>query len=448
MLRLSRSARVFESNRRHIPGGASSLNRVVQPEIVFRSARGSRIWDVDGNEYIDYHAAFGPHLLGYACPEVCAAVRQVLDEQLELVGSGTTELEGEVAELLCSNIPFLDKVAFLNTGSEATAQAIRLARSYTGKDHLIVMQGGYNGWHNDVACNLLTPAHLLGPRRAADEYPFIPISAGIPPEHQALVHIVNFNDLESIEAVCRRHRVGALITEPVLQNIGVVKPLPGFLAGVADLARKYGFTLIFDEVKTGFRNGFGGYATCAGVEPDLVVYGKAVASGYPLAVVGGREEIMSLFEPSAGQSRVLLAGTYNAHPVVMAAALATLRVLLDPERAIYLHLEQLSAEFEEGLIQTFQELGRPVTVTRVASAFGYYLMDHEPRDWHDILAHHDMAADELLRRRLVETGVYWFPLATKQISLSAAHTRADIQLTLERLGGVVAALAREGVALP
>ena len=133
----------------------------------------------------------------------------------------------------------------------------------------------------------MTPLSEVGPRRVGDEYEFIPISAGIPPEHRSLVHVVNYNDLESVEAVCRRYPVGALITEPVLQNVGVVKPLPGYLAGLRDLARRHGFLLIFDEVKTGFRNGFGGIATAMGVEPDLVVYGKAVASGYPLAVLGG-----------------------------------------------------------------------------------------------------------------------------------------------------------------
>ena len=446
MLRLSRSKEVFERNRRFIPGGASSLNRVVPPEIAFKKALGSRIWDVDGHEYIDYHAAFGPHLLGYGCAEVMAAVRSVLDESVELVGTGASELEGEVAGLLCQNIPFLEKVAFLNTGSEATAQAIRLARSFTGRNHLIVMQGGYNGWHNDVACNLLTPLSEVGPRRIGDEYEFIPISAGIPPEHRSLVHVVNYNDLESVEAVCRRYPVGALITEPVLQNIGVVKPLPGYLAGLRDLARGHGFLLIFDEVKTGFRNGFGGIATVMEIEPDLVVYGKAVASGYPLAVLGGRDRIMRLFEPAAQKARVLLAGTYNAHPVVMAAAGATLKLLLDPQRAIYAHLESLSDEFETGLNKALDELGRLVTVTRMGSAFGYYFMDHEPRDWHDILEHHDMASDESVRRRLLESGIYWFPLATKQISISAAHTRDDIRVTLDRVAEVVEQMTQESVA--
>ncbi len=443
MIRSSRSQEVFERNREFIPGGVSSLNRVAPPRLSFARGKGSRMWDVDGNEYIDYHAAFGPHLLGYACDEVVAAVRRVLDEGVELFGSGATELEGELAALLCRNIPELDRVVFLNSGSEATAQALRVARAYTGKDHVIVMQGGYNGWHNDVACNVMTPLADVGPRRARDEYPVLPISAGIPLEHRSLIHVVNYNDLESVEAVCRRYPVGALITEPVLQNIGVVKPQPGYLAGLRALSREHGFTLVFDEVKTGFRNGFGGYATVSGITPDLVVYGKAVASGYPLAVLGGRADIMGLFEERTPGKRVLLAGTYNAHPIVMAAALATLRLLLDPDRAIYAQLEARSQQLESGLRLLLPELGRPVTVTRSASAFGVYFMDHEPRDWHDILEHHDMALDEALRARLVEKGIYWFPLATKQVSISAAHSTADIEITLEQVRAAVGELARE-----
>jgi glutamate-1-semialdehyde 2,1-aminomutase len=445
MVDLKRSSEIFERNRRYIPGAASSLNRIVNPQIVFVKAKGSRMWDADGNEYIDFHAAFGPHLLGYGPDAVIQAVRQALSDTVDLFGSGASEMEGELAELLCKNIPFVEKVVFLNSGSEATAQAIRVARSFTGRDHLIVMQGGYNGWHNDVACNLLTPLCEIGPRRVAQEYPFVPISAGIPSAHQGLVHVVNFNDLESVEAVCRAWPVGALITEPVLQNIGVVKPLPGYLAGLKTLSKKHGFALIFDEVKTGFRAGLAGYAKIAGIEPDLVVYGKAVASGYPLAVIGGREEIMRYFEENDRSKRVLLAGTYNAHPVVMAAALATVRTLLDEKLGVYSKLERLSSDFEAGLYQTFTECGKQATVCRSGSAFGVYFMDHSPRDWHDILEHHDFLFDERVRTSLIERGIYWFPLATKQISVSAAHTSGDIERTLVALRTAIPQSLRERV---
>src|SRR5581483_5399892 len=210
---------------------------------------------------------FAPFLLGHNHPQVNAAVERVLHDGASLFGVNTTPLEGELAELICDAIPFADLACVLNTGSEATYQAIRAARAYTSRDHIIVMQGGYNGWHNDVACNLMTPLSQLGPRRSPGEYDFAPISAGIPQSAQELVHAINFNDLASVEYVCERYPVAGLITEPILQNIGVVKPEPGYLEGLRRLADRYGFVLVFDEVKTGFRHALGGYASIAGVKP-------------------------------------------------------------------------------------------------------------------------------------------------------------------------------------
>ena len=198
------SAAILERNRRHIPGGVVSVNRSVSPQIVFTRAQGALMWDADGNEFIDYHAAFAPHFLGHNDPDVTAAVHQTLAAQTSLYGAGTTELEGELAELICANIPHLESVQFLNTGSEATAVAIRAARAITGRDHIVTIQGGYNGWHNDVASNLMTPLATLGPRVSPGEYPFHPISAGIPAAHRQLVHAVNFNDLASVRWVAER----------------------------------------------------------------------------------------------------------------------------------------------------------------------------------------------------------------------------------------------------
>ncbi|HYM10553.1 MAG TPA: aminotransferase class III-fold pyridoxal phosphate-dependent enzyme, partial [Bryobacterales bacterium] len=215
-----KSKAILEHNRRYIPGGVVSVNRATQPEIVFVKGRGAHLWDADGNRYIDYHAAFAAHFLGHNDPHVTAAVETVLREDASLYGSGTTQLEGKLAELVCRHVPWVESVQFLNTGSEATAQAIRLARATTSRDHVLVMQGGYNGWHNDVACNLMTPLDQLGPRVSPGEYPYLPISAGIPEDHRRLVHPVNFNDLDSVRYVCERYPIAALITEPVLQNIG------------------------------------------------------------------------------------------------------------------------------------------------------------------------------------------------------------------------------------
>jgi glutamate-1-semialdehyde 2,1-aminomutase len=437
-----KSAQILRHNRRFIPGGVVSVNRAVQPEIVFIRGRGAHIWDADGNQYIDYHAAFAPHFLGHNDPYVTDAVIAVLGKAASLYGSGTTELEGQLAELICQHVPAVESVQFLNTGSEATYQAIRLARAVTGKDHIVVMQGGYNGWHDDVSCNLMTPLDVIGPRVSPGEYPYIPISAGIPREHQKLVHPVNFNDLESVEYVCQKYSIAALITEPILQNIGIIKPENRYLEGLRRLADKCGFILIVDEVKTGFRHGIGGYAKIAGVTPDLIVFGKAMANGYPIAALGGKKELMEWFVHPDPAKRVLLAGTYNAHPVPTAAAIATIERLLMNDGEVYRHVESLGQKMQEGLEKILRSLGCEAVIARQGSAFCIYFMDHCPKDWHDLAGHHVFSFDEQLRRKLIGLGVYFFPVAAKQCSISSAHTTEDIEVTLEQIQNQLSEMVR------
>jgi len=432
-----KSQEILRQNRNFIPGGVVSVNRATMPEIVFVKASGAYMWDAEGNRYVDYHAAFAPHFLGHNDPCVTEAVIRVLRDGDSLYGSGTTLLEGRLAEMICRHVPWAESVQFLNTGSEATYQAIRLARAVTGRDHIIVMQGGYNGWHNDVACNLMTPLRELGDRVSPGEYPYRPISSGIPSDHQRLVHIVNFNDLASVEYVCEKYSIAALITEPILQNIGIIKPEPGYLQGLRQLADRNGFVLIFDEVKTGFRHAIGGYAAISGVMPDLVVYGKAVANGYPIAVLGGRKELMDWFVHPELSKRVLLAGTYNAHPVPTAAAIATLERLIAGDGEVYRHVEKLGEKMQRGLEAIIGKAGLQAVVARQGSAFCVYFLSHCPRDWHDLASHHDFSRDERMRRALIERGVYFFPLATKQCSISFAHSEEDIEVTLEQVARVL-----------
>jgi glutamate-1-semialdehyde 2,1-aminomutase len=426
------SAEIFARNRKFIAGGVVSLNRAVEPEIVFVKGKGAYVWDADGNQYTDYHAAFAPHILGHNDPEVNEAVVAILRTGASLFGSGTTVLEGQLAELICTHVPAVESVQFLNTGSEASYAAIRLARAVTGKDHIVVMQGGYNGWHDHVACNLMTPLDVLGPRVSPGEYPFIPISAGIPLAQQKLIHPINFNDLESVEYVCQKYSIAGLITEPILQNIGVVKPYPGYLEGLRNLADRYHFVLIFDEVKTGFRHGIGGYSKIAGVTPDLAIYGKAIANGYPIAAIGGRKDVMEWFVHPQSSKRVLLAGTYNAHPVPTAAAIATIKRLISNGGEVYQHLETLGRKMQDGLEQIITEAGCQAVVARQGSAFCLYFMDHCPRDWHDMAANHDFELDLEVRKKLIDRGVYFFPTAVKQCSISFAHSSEDIEITLEQ----------------
>jgi glutamate-1-semialdehyde 2,1-aminomutase len=399
------------------------------------------LWDADGNRYIDYHAAFAPHFLGHNDPHVTQAVNQVLQQGASLYGSGTTLLEGQLAEMICDHVPSVESVQLLNSGSEATYQAIRLGRAVTGRDHIIVIQGGYNGWHNDVSCNLMTPLEDLGSRVSSGEYPYKPISAGVPLDHQKLVHIVNFNDLDSVRYVCEKYSIAALLTEPILQNIGVVKPEPSFLSGLRDLADEFGFILIFDEIKTGFRHAIGGYASIAKVMPDLVVFGKAVANGYPMAVIGGKRRLMDFFAHSDPSKRVLLAGTYNAHPVPTVAAIATIERLLMNDGEVYRHVETLGDRMQRGIEQIVSAAGLCAVVARQGSAFCMYFMDHEPKDWHDLAENHDFALDARMRKNLIEQGIYFFPMPVKQCSISAAHTEEDIVLTLEQIKQALARAA-------
>ncbi len=428
------SDEILEHNKLFIPGGISSINRITDPNIAFVEGEGSRIRDAEGNEYIDYHGAFAPQFLGYRHPGLTSAVKRVIDQGAELWGSGPTQLEGELAELICTHIPWVERVSLLNSGSEATAQAIRLARAVTGRDHVIVVQGGYNGWGNDVAFNLMTPLDKLGPRRSPGEYELDAMSAGIPPAHRQLVHAINFNDLDSARYVCEKYPVAALITEPILQNIGLVKPLPGYLAGLRALADELGFLLIFDEIKTGFRHAFGGYAEISAVTPDLACYGKAIASGYPLGALAGPAKWMDWFVHDDPAKRVLLAGTYNAHPVPTAAAVATLRFLLEDGGAVYARLDELGARVETGITEALRAHGQRGLVVRQGSAFVIFFMDHGPRDWHDLVSNHDYSLDTKFRSALLDEGVFFFPLATKQCSISAAHTRQDIDQTVEAVG--------------
>ena len=218
--------------RKYIAGGVVSLNRKVVPDIVFTRGKGSKIYDTDGKEYIDYHAAFAPHLLGHNDDRVNEAVTQVMAEGHSLFGSGTTALEVKLAKLICEMVPSVELVQVTNTGSEATAHAIRLSRAWTGREHIILTLGGYNGWHNDVSRAVMPSLEQIGPKVVADEYPFIPSSAGIPESTKKLIHIVNFNDLESIENVMRRYPVACVLTEPALQNVGVILPKKGYLSGM------------------------------------------------------------------------------------------------------------------------------------------------------------------------------------------------------------------------
>jgi glutamate-1-semialdehyde 2,1-aminomutase len=435
----SRSQKLLADNEQVIPGGLASINRRAEPCIAFAKAKGSRLWDIDGHEYIDYHAAFSAYILGHADPDVDAAVIAALHSGRSNYGSGPTADEGELARLFLRCVPTAEKVQFFNTGSEATAQAIRVARAATGRDHVILMQGGYNGNQNVVAANLMnTPEQLGGKQIVGDEYPLIPLSAGIPAAERALMHAVEFNNLAAVRTLVERYEVAALITEPVLQNIGVVMPRPGYLEGLRELADRYGFALILDEVKTGFRSSLGGYQGLSGVTADLSTFGKALANGYPIAALAGKRNFMDLAVSADPAKRVLVAGTYNCHPVPVAAAHATLTKLSDSMVNVYGQLESRAQQLEEGQRRLFRDHGVTATISRVGSAHCVYFMDHAPANWWELITAHDAEFDLRYRRALIDHGVYHFPVASKQGSISFAHSEGDIEATLEATQAVLA----------
>ena len=425
------AAEILERHQRSIPGGVMSLNRAIDPMRVFVRARGAYLWDHEGKRYIDYHAAFAPYLLGHGDEEIDSAVIECVRSGASLMGAGTTLWEGEAAEMLVECVPGIEQVQLTNSGSEAVVYALRFARAVTGREKVLLMQGGYNGWMDYVAFNLMDPASAVEAHQAGEEYPLRPITAGIPKVVEQTVRVVEYNDVEAVERVLAGRDVAALILEPILQNIGVVKPEPGYLERLRALCDRYGTVLVFDEVKTGFRHALGGYQAISGVIPDLCVFGKAVANGYPVGVIGGKREIMSHCAHPDASKRVVVSGTYNAHPFTVAAMKATLAKLMSREEEIYGALERLGARMEKGLNALFDERNYPATVVRQGSAFVVYFMDHAPRSWRDIAMHHDNAKDVAYRKALIEAGVFHFPVTTKQGSISFAHTDEDIDRSLE-----------------
>lgn len=423
---------------KYIAGGVVSLNRKVNPPIVFKKAKGSKLYDINDKEYIDYHAAFAPYFLGHNNDEVNDEVIRIIKENHSLYGTGTNELEIQLAKELCDIIPSFELVQMTNSGSEATAHAIRLSRAYTGREHIVLMMGGYNGWHNDVARSVMPSIDVIGERISPGEYAFIPSSAGIPEDVKNKIHCINFNDLNSLEYVLRKYPVACVLTEPVLQNIGVVKPQKGYLQSMLNLCEQYGAVCIFDEVKTGFRTSLSGYQGVCNVLPHLSVFGKAIANGYPIGVIGGKKEIMSLFDTDDIKRRVLIAGTYNAHPLNIAAALATIHIL--KTKHVYVQIDSVCKILYAGWEQIFAEKGIPAVVASNASASVVYFCETLPDDMHDILENHDFNLDLKYRRLLIRNGIYQIPLPCKQNSVSYAHTIDDISKTLEVTRKVVSQL--------
>lgn len=419
----ARGAELAERARRVIPGGVNSGQRSIPglADLVITAASGARFTDATGREYVDYHAAFGPPLLGHNDPDVSAAVAEA-GRTADLCGVGVTPGEVELAEQLCELVPSLEQVLLTSTGSEATFHALRVARAATGRRLVVKFQGCYHGWHDSVSLNVISAPDRVG---AHD-----PISTGILPEVLDATLVLPFNDVAAVRAAFAEHGadIAAVIVEPVPHNVGCLLPDQQFLQALRDETTRHGSVLVFDEVITGFRHALGGWQQLSGITPDLTTLGKAIANGYPVGALGGRADLMRLFSTTPG-APAFFAGTYNGHPAVVAAALATLRKLRT--EPVHEHVFALGEKIRAGLAEVFAELDVPAVVTGYGSVFVSYLMSGPvPRTYTDLLRN-DVGMFIGYRRRLAEHGVFELPLNLKRSHVSYAHTAADADRLVE-----------------
>jgi len=415
-----------------VPGGVQSSIRGFEPVLAFVEADGARMRDADGNDYLDYHLAFGATLLGHRHPAVQARVRNTLDE-LDLVGTGLTPPELEICELLVRHLPSAERVLLANSRAEATYHAIRLARAVTGRPKILKFQGSYHGWHDGVALNTGPGTPAAGQAGAPPEPELL--SAGTLPATVGQTLVAEFNDLPGVERLIRENRgdIAAVIMEPVQHGIGCILPEPGFLQGVRSLTAEAGIILIFDEVITGFRHGLGGFQAVAGVTPDLTVLGKGMGNGFPISAVAGRADLMDQFNTTPAGT-VFFAGTFNGHPACAAAAAATVGELARP--GAYEHLFRLGERMRNGLREIAAGLSVPACVAGYGSVYVLYFTPELPRTARD-LAHHE---DELFvryRQELIRHGVFETPMNLKRAHISFSHTVQDVDATLNAAGDVL-----------
>ena len=400
---------LYAAARRLMPGGVNSpvracLRTGVAPRFV-TAAKGSRIVDAEGVEYVDFVGSWGPAILGHAHPAVVAAVREACGQGLTF--GAPTARETELAELVRALMPSMEKLRMVSSGTEAVMSAIRAARGFTRRDDVIKFAGCYHGHSDGMLVKAGSGALTHGE----------PDSAGVPADVARHTLVAEYNDLASVEAIFAAHpdSVAAVVVEPVAANNGVILPAPGFLAGLRELTTRHGALLVFDEVITGFRLALGGAQAYYGVTPDLSTLGKIVGGGLPAAVYGGRADVMAMVSP---EGPVYQAGTLSGNPLATAAGIATLSILRE-DPGIYRRLAEKGAALAEGLRRAGR--GR-IEVTQVGSLLGI--------DWHG-----DDAGFSAFYRHLLACGVYVAPSPCEAIFLSDAHTQEDLERMIQAAEG-------------
>jgi glutamate-1-semialdehyde 2,1-aminomutase len=404
---------------RVIPGGVNSPVRAFksvggEPPYIVRG-KGSRIWDADGNEYIDYVGSWGPLILGHAFPSVVEAVEKANRDGASF--GACTPAEAELAEAMIDAFPSMDKVRFVSSGTEATMSAIRLARAFTGRKYIVKFEGCYHGHADSLLVKAGSGVATLG----------IPGSAGVLDEQAKFTLALPFNSRQVIEEAFMKFKdqIACVIVEPVVGNMGCVPPREGYLEFLRSITAQHGAVLIFDEVMTGFRLSFGGAQQLYKIKPDLTTLGKIIGGGLPVGAYGGRAELMDMIAPLGS---VYQAGTLSGNPLAMAAGIATLREL-KTRPGIYQQLEQHSAALVEGVLSAAKKKGVPLTANRVGSMFTWFFQPSEVHDW-ETAAKSDTQAFGKFHRAMLEQGIYLPPSQYEAMFMSAAHSEADIEQTV------------------
>ncbi|WP_413524092.1 glutamate-1-semialdehyde 2,1-aminomutase [Carnobacterium divergens] len=430
MRKTERSEKAFKQAVDLMPGGVNSPVRAFKsvdvPPIFMKKGQGSHIVDIDGNEYIDYVLSWGPLILGHAEPHVVEAIQQAA---VSGTSFGTpTLMENQLAELVIERVPSIEMVRFVNSGTEATMSALRLARGYTKRDKILKLEGSYHGHDDALLVKVGSGVATLG----------LPDSPGVPKKTTENTLVAPYNDLNAVIEIFTQYagEIAAVIVEPVAGNMGVIPPVKGFLEGLRTVTQQDGALLIFDEVMSGFRVGYHSAQGHYNVIPDLTCLGKVIGGGVPVGAYGGKREIMEMMAPSGS---VYQAGTLSGNPIAMAAGFATLSNLT---KEAYLHFEKLGDTLEQGILSLSKTYHIPVTINRAGSMIGMFFNEGPVTNYQQSKAS-DTVFFSNYYREMANRGIFLPPSQFEGIFLSTAHSLADIEQTLDAMESSFQALKNE-----